>query len=98
MDLSKTIPALSSSDIDPLFWTPRTHRKAERLVGRVPFAFWLLAATRPSLFVELGTHHGVSYSAFCEAVARAKTGTPSYAVDTWQGDPHAGAYGADVYQ
>ena len=64
----------------------------------MPFAFWTVAACRPRLLVELGTHTGVSYAAFCEAVMRCRTETRCYAVDTWLGDPHTQSYGEDVYQ
>ncbi len=66
--------------------------------GHVPFAFWLIQNFRPRVLVELGTHTGVSYAAFCEAVALNHMGTSCYAVDTWQGDQQAGYYGDEVYQ
>lgn len=63
----------------------------------IPFAFWLVPALRPRKIVELGTHHGMSYFAFCQAVATAGLDTKCIAVDTWQGDEHAGFYSDDVY-
>jgi hypothetical protein len=62
-----------------------------------PFAFWLMQVLRPRSFVELGTHHGFSYLCLCQAAERLQLDTRGYAVDTWQGDDHAGFYDGDVY-
>lgn len=64
----------------------------------VPFAMFLIDVLRPQLLVELGTHHGVSYCAFCQAIKALGTGTQAYAVDTWAGDNQAGFYGPEVLQ
>jgi hypothetical protein len=56
-----------------------------------------MSASRPRVFVELGSHHGVSFASFCEAAARARTGSRGYAIDTWQGDKHAGHIEEGVY-
>jgi O-antigen biosynthesis protein len=67
-------------------------------VGHIPFAFWVVDALRPRSLVELGTHSGNSYCAFLQA-SRACGLTPAcYAIDTWQGDSHAGYYGDEVYR
>ena len=45
---------------EPSFWFP------DRLVPsawleHAPFGFWIVAAARPRMLVELGSHHGFSY-------------------------------------
>lgn len=66
-------------------------------IGHVIFADMLIRAYRPQCLVELGSHTGVSFFAFCEAVKQSWLETRCYAVDTWQGDEQAGFYGEDVY-
>lgn len=63
----------------------------------VPFAMLLMELQRPRVFVELGTHWGVSYCAFCQAAAATGSRTRCHAVDTWTGDADAGFYGQEVY-
>ena len=60
--------------------------------------FWLFGALRPSSFVELGTHYGYSFFAACQAAHEMGLSTTCTAVDTWQGDDHAGRYGEEVYE
>ena len=67
-------------------------------IEHAPFAFWICEALRPRRFIELGTHYGYSYLAFCQAIAGLGLGTAAYAVDTWKGDEHAGFYDEDVFQ
>lgn len=64
-----------------------------------PFAYWLMQAVRPGRVVELGTHAGYSFFVFCEAVRRlGLDGTQVFALDTWEGDVHAGFYGEEVFE
>ncbi|MGQ0540440.1 MAG: class I SAM-dependent methyltransferase [Blastocatellia bacterium] len=58
--------------------------------SHIPFAMFLMSAARPKIFVELGSYRGVSYCAFCQAVKMLKAEVRCYAVDTWEGDEHAG--------
>lgn len=96
-DTSLLDPLLSPA-LDSLFRTPQRLGKPSGWWGHVPFAFWLVEAAAPRLLVELGTHHGVSYAAFCDAVLQRRLPTRCFAVDSWQGDAHAGFFDEAVYR
>ena len=82
-----------------MFWKPDyLNPSGSAWVEHLPFAFWVVEALRPGLFVELGTYNGHSYFSFCQAIKCLGLNTPSYAVDTWIGDEHAGRIGEDVFQ
>lgn len=66
-------------------------------VDHMPFAYDLVHELRPSIIVELGTQAGMSYFTFCQAVAEHGVPARCYAVDTWAGDEHTGAYDDSVY-
>ncbi|MFL6446311.1 MAG: class I SAM-dependent methyltransferase [Bryobacteraceae bacterium] len=66
--------------------------------GHIPFACDLIATFRPSIFVELGTHTGESFFAFCQAAVESQVDCRAFAVDTWRGDAHTGAYGDEVFR
>jgi len=87
------IPCLSPAS---LLWPERLI--ASGWVGHVPFAFWLVERLRPKTIVELGTHTGLSYSAFCQAVEAGDLDCRCHAIDTWQGDVHAGFYASTVFE
>ena len=85
---------LSSSS----FLSPEHVGQPYSWVGHIPFAFWIVEASRPNVLVELGTHSGNSYFSFCQAVKEHNLPTLCHAVDSWQGDEHAGFYGEAVFQ
>lgn len=78
-------------------WLVPEHVPPSAWTGHIPFAGWIVEAARPRSIVELGTHNGTSFLAFCQAVEQARLECECSAVDTWQGDEHAGHYGEDVY-
>lgn len=84
--------------MDPLFWPPSRLDVVSAWYGHVPFGHWVVCNTKPRVLVELGTHCGVSYAAFCESVLRLRLPTACFAVNTWKGDEQAGFYGEEVYE
>ena len=84
----------------PMYSPPSLGGIRPRRFGLVPwsphiaFGYDLVADLRPRMLVELGTHSGEAYFAFCQSVAENRTGTTCYGVDTWQG----GLSGDAVYQ
>lgn len=80
-----------------LLKTDLPNRGPNAWIGHVPFAIWIIEQLKPRIFVELGTHYGHSYFSFCQSVQANGLTTKCYAVDTWQGDEHAGRYGEDVF-
>src|SRR6266478_4137970 len=95
--VEETLRYLWTLDLDPLFWREGRAGVGSAWYGHVPFAHWIVGALSPHTLVELGTHNGVSYSAFCEAVVRNGLDTRCFAVDTWLGDDQAGYFGEEVY-
>lgn len=91
MSISKLLsPAVLATQPERLTSIESWHR-------HIPFAFAMLELAKPDVYVELGTHRGDSYSAFCQGVVQQQLATRCYAVDTWQGDEHAGLYSNEVY-
>ena len=74
-------------------WTPLS-----AWTGHGPFAAWLVDALRPRSYVELGSHSGYSFFAVCQAARQLGLPTECTAIDTWQGDQHAGFYSESVFQ
>ncbi|PIE37573.1 MAG: hypothetical protein CSA53_05655 [Gammaproteobacteria bacterium] len=66
-------------------------------VDHIPFGYDLIAALRPERVVELGTHNGMSFYVFCEAMLAHRVDGVCYAVDCWEGDDHTGAYGEEIF-
>ncbi|SCX59351.1 class I SAM-dependent methyltransferase [Variovorax sp. EL159] len=95
---SASLGDLTSPTLSSIFRRPQRIGKPSGWWGHVPFAAWVVEACEPRMLVELGTHYGVSYAAFCEAVLHAGLPTRCYAVDHWQGDAHAGRFGDKVFQ
>lgn len=80
------------------FLTPDLIVAPPSWLGHTPFALWSMDALRPATFVELGTHTGNSYGAFCQAARHLNLDAACFAVDTWEGDSQAGYYGDEVYR
>ena len=95
-------PLAAGADFLParldLFVYPSHAPEPAAWIQHVPFIRWLFDELEPKTFVELGTEHGLSYFAVCDAVRQLGLPTVCYAVDHWQGDAHTGSYGENVYK
>ncbi|HEY4152089.1 MAG TPA: class I SAM-dependent methyltransferase [Pseudolysinimonas sp.] len=86
-------PILSATS----YWMP-VHYDITAWAEHAPFASWLIDAARPRTVLELGTHNGFSFFAMAETARRLGLPTALTAIDSWQGDDHAGFYGEDVFE
>ena len=86
---------LPLTSFKPLRYRPR---HLSTWSGHLAFAHDLIAAIRPSLVVELGTHWGESYFTFCQSIFENALDCRSYAVDHWLGEAHSGLYGDEVFE
>jgi glycosyltransferase involved in cell wall biosynthesis len=84
-----SLRAMLDPSMAPLFWRSERIGTPSVWWQHVPFAHWLMLQAMPRMLVELGTHSGVSYTAFCEAVLKGGLTTQCHAVDA-RGDGHAG--------
>lgn len=89
-------PALALPHAASAWMEPAVLSSPAPWAGHIPFAAWLMAATRPRTLVELGVYSGISYLAFCQAAVQHSVPLRAWGVDTWQGDVHAGHYGQCV--
>lgn len=67
-------------------------------IGHAPFLRYLIREEKPRLFVELGTHYGLSYFVACQTIQELSLDTLAVAIDHWQGDQHASFYDDSVYE
>lgn len=81
----------------PIFMHPRW-TPGSAWHEHIPFAFFIMAVMRPKKVVELGSYLGASFFAMCQAAREFQIKCECYAVDTWEGDKHAGYYSDEVYQ
>jgi len=89
-------PRFNPSDHPIIFSPPQYFEKPSAWTEHIPFGMLLVDLLRPRTFVELGAYYGISYAGFCQAVRELHLTTKCYAVDTWEGDQHAGFYGPEV--
>jgi hypothetical protein len=93
----QTVHLLRSPGFEALLWPSCRPTHSSAWHGHVSFGHWLVQSIQPRAIVELGTHNGVSFASFCNAVRQSGLPTRCFAVDTWVGDAHSGRYDADVY-
>jgi hypothetical protein len=66
-------------------------------VDHMAFGYDLVAAVKPRILVELGTHKGLSFFAFCQSMKEHRIDGMCYGVDTFEGDAHTDKYDESVF-
>jgi len=66
-------------------------------MDHICFGYDLVEALRPQRVVELGAYNGMSFFVFCQSMIENDIDGLCYAVDTWQGDDHTGAYDDTIF-
>jgi hypothetical protein len=103
MDVSNEVRRSGADPASAPFWlTPASywipaHLPVSAWHTHGPFAAWIVDVLRPQSIVELGSHYGYSCFAFAQAAKRLGLETKISALDSWQGDDHAGHYGEEVF-
>ncbi len=98
MKMLHDLDRLLDASLDGFFKKPFHLEQQSAWIGHVPFLQWLLSSISPKVFVELGTHTGVSYFAACERIIEENMACKCFAIDTWEGDAHLGRYGEAAYE
>ena len=95
----------TNGELDVSIYLPPSIRRFEpkhivfsTWMDHIQFGYDLVAAVRPEILVELGTQGGVSYFAFCQSMKENDVEGLAYAVDTWEGEEHTGAYDESVWE
>jgi hypothetical protein len=76
---------------------PVDHWLESGWLGHIPFMYSVIGMLRPRRFAELGSHHGASFFAACQAVRELDVACECVAVDHWKGDSQAGAFTEGVF-
>ena len=64
----------------------------------VPSLGMLFSLLKPRRYVELGVHNGMSFYSACGFSNSLGLGTECVAIDSWEGDPHAGFHDQTVFE
>src|SRR6476469_4607748 len=82
----------------PAYRGPRIQRYlGDSWCMHLPFAYDLMRAFAPKVFVELGVKQGESYFTFCQSAAENHINVRCYGIDSWKGDVQTGPLDPEIY-
>lgn len=97
--MKKTTPKINWEYSSPTFeFSKELPLYTSAWKGHILFGYDLIKNIKPKVVVELGTHKGHSLFAFSQAIKDNKLKTEIHAIDSWEGDKHAGTYKEDIYE